>query len=102
MQNFVHLRAHSEFSVTDGILRIKNIVKSAHSDGMYSIALTDLHNMFGFVKFYKECLKIGIKPVLGSEINIEGTLGLKYKIILLAKNNSGLILLNTLITRSYI
>ncbi len=102
MQNFVHLRSHSEFSITDSTLRIKDLVNNAYQDGMYAIALTDLHNMFGFVKFYKACYDKGIKPILGSEVNVVDKDGFKYRIIILVKNNDGLRILNELITRSYI
>lgn len=102
MQNFIHLRSHSEFSITDGILRIKDIVNSAHSDGMYAIGLTDTNNMFGFVKFYRACLDKGIKPILGTEIYVKSADNSTYKIIILAKNNDGLKRLNTLITRAYV
>ena len=49
---YVHLRLHSEYSVTDGIVRIGDAVKRAAADGMPAMALTDLANLFGLVKFY--------------------------------------------------
>jgi DNA polymerase-3 subunit alpha len=70
MQNFVHLRLHTEFSVNDSILRIADIVKTAKSDQMMALGITDLHNMFGMVKFYQECRNHGIKPILGAEVNV--------------------------------
>lgn len=102
MSNFIHLRSHSEFSVTDSLIRIKDLVKTVKQDNMVAIALTDLHNMFGFVKFYKECSANGIKPIVGAELNVIGADELKYKIIILVKNMLGLKLLNALITRAYI
>jgi len=101
MQKFIHLRLHSEFSITDGILRIQDIAINARNDNMVAVALTDLNNMFGFVKFYTACMKAGIKPILGAELNVVSEDKLEYRIIILAKNNNGFKNLNTLITRAY-
>jgi len=103
MQDFVHLRLHSEFSITDGILHVKNAVDLAKQNQMFALALTDLHNMFGLVKFYKNCRENGIKPIIGAELNVESTNSItpKYKILVLAKNNVGYTKLSALITRSY-
>ncbi|HEX6735777.1 MAG TPA: PHP domain-containing protein, partial [Azonexus sp.] len=49
---YIHLRLHSEYSVTDGIVRIGDAVKRAAGDAMPALALTDLGNLFGLVKFY--------------------------------------------------
>jgi len=49
---FVHLRLHSEFSITDGVVRIDDAVQAAEKDGMGALALTDLSNLFGLVRFY--------------------------------------------------
>ena len=51
---FVHLRLHSEYSVVDGNVRLDDAVKAAAKDGMGALALTDLANAFGLVRFYKE------------------------------------------------
>ncbi len=101
MQDFVHLRVHSEFSVTDGILRIKNLIKHTLANNMLAVALTDRHNLFGLVKFYKSCRDKGIKPIIGSEVNVEGS-GYNYQIILLAKNINGYRQICDWITKSYV
>lgn len=105
MQNFVHLRLHTEFSITDGILHIPDAVKLAHQDQMVALAMTDLHNIFGLVKFYKNCVSSGIKPIIGAEVNIEATPKNdcvdKYKILILAKNLNGYRELAALITKSF-
>ena len=62
---FIHLRLHSEFSVTDGITRIGDAVKRAALERMPALGLSDLMNLFGMVKFYKEARGKGIKPVIG-------------------------------------
>ena len=69
---FVHLRLHTEFSVVDGTNRIDEVVKAAAADGQPSLAITDLNNLFGAVKFYKEARSKGVKPVLGAEVYLEG------------------------------
>ena len=65
---FVHLRLHSEYSVVDGAVRIDDAVKKAAQDGMGALALTDLANVFGLVKFYQAARKEGIKPILGADV----------------------------------
>lgn len=101
MHEFVHLRLHTEFSVTDGILRIKGVIKQAVDHKMLALALTDRHNMFGLVKFYSGCRSKGIKPILGSEVNVQGT-EFNYRVILLAKNLVGYRQICDWLTRSYV
>jgi DNA polymerase-3 subunit alpha len=64
---YVHLRLHSEYSVTDGIVRIEEAVERAASDGMPALAITDAANVFGMVKFYKAARAAGVKPILGAD-----------------------------------
>ena len=61
---FVHLRLHSEYSVSDGIVRLDQAVSRAVADGMPALALTDLANLFGLVKFYKDARAKGLYPAL--------------------------------------
>ena len=63
---FVHLRLHSEYSVSDGIVRIEEAVERARADGMPALALTDAANLFGMVKFYRAAREAGVKPVGGA------------------------------------
>ncbi|HEX5805200.1 MAG TPA: DNA polymerase III subunit alpha [Macromonas sp.] len=69
---FVHLRLHTEFSVVDGTTRIDDVVAAAAADGQPALAITDLSNLFGAVKFYKEARGAGVKPVLGAEVFVQG------------------------------
>src|SRR6478672_10240438 len=64
---FVHLRMHSEFSVSDGIVRVEEAVKKAAADGMPALALTDMSNVFGMVKFYGAARGAGVKPLIGAD-----------------------------------
>ena len=61
---FVHLRTHTEFSVLDGTLRIDDLVAAAAADGQAALAITDLSNLFGAVKFYKAARGAGLKPLI--------------------------------------
>ncbi|MBX3656172.1 MAG: DNA polymerase III subunit alpha [Ramlibacter sp.] len=69
---FVHLRLHTEFSVVDGTNRVDDIVKAAKADGQPALAITDLNNLFGAIKFYKAARSAGVKPVMGAEIMVQG------------------------------
>src|SRR5690554_960295 len=68
---FIHLRVHSEFSLNDSTVRIKELIGRTAEFGMPAIALTDQSNMYALVKFYTGCLKAGIKPILGADLWIE-------------------------------
>ena len=98
MPNFVHLHVHSEFSLLDGANKIKELPARAKELGMNAIAITDHGVMFGVVDFYKECKKVGIKPIIGCEVYVsprsrfdkEPGIDNKYShLILLAKNEIG-------------
>ena len=65
---FVHLRTHSEFSVVDGTLRIDDVAPAAKADGQVALAITDLSNLFGAIKFYKACRGKGVKPIIGVDV----------------------------------
>ena len=68
---FVHLRTHTEFSVVDGTLRIDAAVAAAACDHQGALAVTDLGNVFGAIKFYGAARKAGVKPIIGAELSLE-------------------------------
>src|SRR3954447_23476054 len=68
---FVHLRLHTEFSVVDGTNRIDEIVKAAAADGQPALGISDLNNLFGAIKFYKEARGAGLKPVSAAEVMLQ-------------------------------
>lgn len=66
--SFVHLHLHTQYSLLDGAIRLKDLIKKAQEFGVPAIAQTDHGNMFGAIDFYTQCKAAGIKPILGSEI----------------------------------
>jgi len=69
--SFVHLRTHTEYSVVDGTLRVADAVRVARADSQVALAITDLGNLFGAVKFYKACRAEGVKPIVGVDLWLE-------------------------------
>ena len=101
---FVHLRLHTEFSVVDGTNRIDEIVRAAAADGQPALAITDLGNLFGAVKFYKEARGKGVKPLIGAEIVVEGLgkdPGALSRMILLVQGRQGYLNLSELLARAW-
>ncbi|MDZ4140707.1 MAG: DNA polymerase III subunit alpha [Methylotenera sp.] len=101
---FVHLRCHSEYSIVDGIVRIDDYVNQALSDQMPALALTDLSNLFGAIKFYKAARDKGIKPIIGCDIWLENTVNRDQstRLLLLCQSQAGYLLLCQLISRAYL
>ena len=98
--SFIHLRVSSEFSISRGLLRINEIIESAQKFNMPAVALSDLNNMFGMVKFFKKAESAGIKPIAGTILNLRSHSGELGEILCLAKNNDGLKSLMGIISQS--
>lgn len=101
---FVHLRLHTEFSVVDGTNRIDEVVKAAAADGQPALAISDLNNLFGGIKFYKEARGKGVKPLMGAEVVLEGLdkdPANFSRMVLLVQNNQGYLNLSELLARAY-
>jgi len=62
---FIHLRVHTEYSLVDGVVRVKPLMKALADDNMPAVALTDQSNLFAMVKFTRAALAAGVKPVIG-------------------------------------
>jgi DNA polymerase-3 subunit alpha len=89
--SFVHLRTHTEYSVVDGTLRIADAVRAARADAQGALAITDLSNLFGAVKFYGACRSAGVKPLVGVDVWLAPEGGEKQpsRLLLLAQDRRG-------------
>ncbi|RPN90387.1 DNA polymerase III subunit alpha [Pseudomonas aeruginosa] len=101
--SFVHLRLHTEFSLVDGLVRVKPLAKAVAGLGMPAVAVTDQSNMCSLVKFYKTAMGAGIKPICGADIWLasreeDGPLS---RLSLLAMNAKGYRNLTELISRGW-
>ncbi|TRZ58006.1 MAG: DNA polymerase III subunit alpha, partial [Rhodocyclaceae bacterium] len=109
---FVHLRLHSEYSITDGIVRLDAAVARAVADGMPALAVTDLANLFGMVKFYSAARTAGIKPIIGCDVWVtdqptetgarDPLRESQVRMLLLARNRAGYLRLCELLTAAYL
>ena len=102
--SFVHLRLHSEYSISDGMLRVNEAVTAAQQDGMPALALTDLSNVFGLVKFYQSARGSGLKPVVGCDVFIsnDADRDRPHRLLLLCQSREGYLLLCRLLSRAYL
>jgi len=101
--DFVHLHLHSEYSLSDGIIRIKELVSRASSLQYSAVGLTDLTNLFGLLEFYRSTREKGIKPIVGAEVNvIKDKDSLPAPIVLLVKDKQGYINLTKIVSKAYV
>ena len=105
---YVHLRLHTEFSVVDGTNRIDEIAAAAAAFGQPALAITDLSNLFGAVKFYKAARGKGVKPLIGAEVMVDGfgesstnDRQPHARVLLLAQNRQGYLNLCELLARGW-
>jgi len=97
MTKFIHLRNHSEYSLAEGALRIKQMVDLCVENNMPALAITDSGNLFGIMEFSKACASKGIQPIIGCEIYAEGS-----KLVLYAKNAAGYQNILKLVSQSFL
>ena len=104
--SFIHLRCHSEYSIVDGMVRLDDYVGRAASDRMPALALTDLANLFGAVKFYNAARDkgVGIKPLIGCDIWLQNEVNRDqpFRLLLLCQSHAGYLRLCELLTRAYL
>jgi DNA polymerase-3 subunit alpha len=101
---FVHLRTHTEYSVVDGTLRIDDAVHAARADHQVALAITDLGNLFGAVKFYRACRAAGVKPLIGADLWLDPANPADKqasRLLLLVCNNAGYLNLCQLLSRAW-
>src|SRR5436190_21420753 len=101
---FVHLRLHSEYSVSDGIVRLDQAVSRAAADGMPALALTDLANLFGLVKFYGAARAVGVKPIIGADCWLQnpGDRDKPVRMLLLCASRAGYLRLCDVLSRAWL
>ncbi|MDT8428642.1 MAG: DNA polymerase III subunit alpha [Pseudomonadales bacterium] len=102
-ENFVHLKLHTEYSILDGLVRIPELIQGVAAANMPAVAVTDQCNLFGFIKFYTEAMKGGVKPLCGSDILLSNSENPErpFLMTLLVKNQLGYRSLTRLISRAY-
>ena len=103
-EQFVHLHLHSDYSLIDGLIRIKPLVSAVSEAGMPAVALTDQHNFFAAVKFYSAAINAGIKPILGADLRLRDEADTKgnSRFVVLCQNMIGYHNLCRLLSRAYI
>ena len=101
---FIHLRNHTEYSLVDGIIRVKPLVKKAIELSMPAIGVTDQSNLFATVKFYRAAISSGIKPIIGVDVLVRDSVDQKapYIVTLLVQNKQGYLGLSELISEAYL
>ena len=101
---FVHLRLHTEFSITDGIVQIDQAISQAVADTMPALGISDLANLFGMVKFYKTARGKGIKPIIGVDVWLQNDSDRDKpsRALLICKSRIGYGQLCELLTRAYL
>ena len=117
--SFVHLQVYSEFSIEKSLLTVDDIIALAKQTSRPAVALTDINNVFALVKFYQAAIKNGIKPIIGAELDVSGSLSADqtasnsaqttshvetkstYRLILLCQNQQGYQNLSRLMTQAY-
>jgi DNA polymerase-3 subunit alpha len=100
---FVHLHVHTEYSLADGLARVKPLVQRVKALGMPAVAVTERDNLFSLVKFYQAALDVGVKPVLGVEALVDAGAdeGGRGRVLLLCQDDTGYRNLCRLVTRAY-
>ena len=103
-KSFIHLHLHSEYSISDSLIRINNLIEVVSSNNYPSIAITDHNNIFSLVKFYKSAIRNGVKPIIGIEVDMKSNDSKSgfSRAVLLCKNMVGFNNLSNLITDSYV
>lgn len=102
-QTFVHLRVHSEYSMVDGLVRVKPLISRVAELGMPAVGLTEQSNMCSLVRFYKAAMGAGVKPIIGADLWIENPEepDNPFRLTLLARDKDGYLNLTEIISLGY-
>ena len=103
MTEFVHLRLHTEYSLVDGLVRIKSLIGRVAELAMPAVAVTDVCNFYGLIKFHKAAIAAGVQPIFGVDLMVMDADDPEraYPLCLLAMNQTGYHNLTLLISRAY-
>ena len=101
---FVHLRVHTEYSISDSIVRIDALVEAALADAQPAVAVTDLANLFAWVKFYKAARAKGIQAICGADLWITNDLDRDrpFRLLVLVEHQQGYLSLCRLLSRAWL
>jgi len=102
-KTFVHLHLHSEYSLVNGMIRLPALIDQTRTNQMPAVALTDMGNLYGAVKFFNKCMAQGIKPIIGAEVYIENPdkVAQPYTTVLLVQDEVGYVNLSELLSRGF-
>lgn len=101
MSSFIHLKVHSEYSIVDSVIRVNELLQRVADLKMPAVALTDEINLFALIKFYREALSKGIKPIIGAELILVENEEL-FRFSILCQNQIGFRHLIQLLSRAYV
>src|SRR5215469_867956 len=99
---FVHLHVHSQYSMLDGAVKVKDLVKRVAGAGMRAVAVTDHGNMFGAITLYKAAKEAGVQAILGCELEVAGRGGNAVHLPALAGSAEGYKNLVWLVSRAHV
>lgn len=99
---FVHLHLHTEYSLVDGLIPVKSLLKQVKAAAMPAIAVTDLSNLFAAIKFYKAAQALGIKPIIGADVWVQRDTLEATRLVLLCQTTVGYRNLIKLLSQSYL
>ena len=102
-RSFVHLHLHTEYSLVNGMIRVGGLVEQTRTNQMPSVAITDIGNLYGAVKFFNKCLSQGIKPIIGAEVYIENPDKITQPsiLVLLVQDEQGYVNLSELLSKGF-
>src|SRR5579883_2409945 len=99
---FVHLHVHSQYSLLDGAVKVKDLVKRVSAAGMRAVAVTDHGNMFGAITLYKAAKEAKVQAILGCELEVVGRGGHGVHLPVLASTTEGYMNLVWLVSRAHV
>ncbi|MCX4189133.1 DNA polymerase III subunit alpha [Methylophaga sp. OBS3] len=103
MSSFVHLHLHTDYSLIDGLVRVKPLISAVAAAGMPAVAITDQHNLFAAVKMYSAAMQAGVKPIIGADLRLRDPQDSKnsLRFVLLCMNMTGYHNLSRLLSKAY-